>query len=47
LEKLWWLGGQAEIETPVAQAAGGFHHQIIKAFTEMAENVMRNAKDLG
>lgn len=27
------------------QAIGGFHHQVIKTFAKIAENVMGNAKD--
>ena len=38
-------GGQAKIETPIMQAAGGFHHQVIKTCVEIAENIMNNAKD--
>lgn len=34
-----------EIETPIVQATGCFHHEIIKACAKVAKDVMHDAKD--
>lgn len=41
----FWLEGQAKIETQVVQATGGFHHDVIKVFAEVAKSVMNKAKN--